>query len=164
MLRMLITRIGLYTGENFNKLLEKKNKGKFGNLFTIIWWNNDYVPAFLCDHCLHDVHLYIRKKLTNREMVNFQKWDFLCPQRNLRRHIVITLSARPSLRPASCPVHISYIIWGRNPKFSMRMKIGMAKCRVPFLGNFTLPSDLVFKIIVSGANLSYYLRLWTRLF
>ena len=25
---------------------------------------------------LHDLHLYIWKMLTNREMVNFQKWDF----------------------------------------------------------------------------------------
>ena len=66
---------------------------------------NDLVPAFfikiyvLCDHCLHEVHIYIRKLLTNREMVNFQKlWDFVCPQRNFGRHIVITLSARPSVR------------------------------------------------------------------
>ena len=31
---------------------------------------------------------------------------FLCPQRNLGRHIVIALS----VSPASCPVHISYIL------------------------------------------------------
>ena len=31
----------------------------------------------LCDHCLHDLHLYNRKMLTNREKVNFQKWDIL---------------------------------------------------------------------------------------
>ena len=31
----------------------------------------------LCDHCLHDLGLYIQKILTNREMVNFQKFDFL---------------------------------------------------------------------------------------
>ena len=31
---------------------------------------------------------------------------FLCPQRNFGRHIVIT----PSVRPALCPVHISYIL------------------------------------------------------
>ena len=30
----------------------------------------------LCDHCLHDLHLYIWKMLTNREMVNSQKLDF----------------------------------------------------------------------------------------
>ena len=30
----------------------------------------------LCDHCLHDYYLYIRKMLTNREMVNFQKEEF----------------------------------------------------------------------------------------
>ena len=32
--------------------------------------------SILCAHCLHDYHLYIRKMLTNREMINFQKWDF----------------------------------------------------------------------------------------
>ena len=31
----------------------------------------------LCDHCLHDLGLYTRKILTNREMVNFQKMYFL---------------------------------------------------------------------------------------
>ena len=30
----------------------------------------------LCDHCLDDLGLYIRK-MTNREIVNFQKLDFL---------------------------------------------------------------------------------------
>ena len=30
----------------------------------------------LCDHCLHDLNLYIRKMSTNREMVIFQKWFF----------------------------------------------------------------------------------------
>ena len=32
--------------------------------------------SILCDHCLHDLHLNILKMLTNKEMVNFQKWDF----------------------------------------------------------------------------------------
>ena len=31
----------------------------------------------LCDHCFHDLGLYIQKLLTNKEMVNFQKLDFL---------------------------------------------------------------------------------------
>ena len=31
---------------------------------------------------------------------------FLCPQRNFRRHIVDA----PYVRPALCPVHISYIL------------------------------------------------------
>ena len=35
---------------------------------------------------------------------------FLCFQRNFGRHIVISLSVRQAVRPASCPVHISYIL------------------------------------------------------
>ena len=62
------------------------------------------IPNLVCG-CILGL-LYIQKMLTNREMVNFQKWDFLCPQRNFGRHIVIALSARPSVRP----VQISYII------------------------------------------------------
>ena len=61
---------------------------------------------------------------------------FLCPQRNFGRHIVITLS----VHPASCPVHISYIFWGRNSKFVVWMHLGMAECRIPFSGQ----CDLVF--------------------
>ena len=34
------------------------------------------VHVQLCDHCLQDYHLYIRKMLTNREMIDFQKLDF----------------------------------------------------------------------------------------
>ena len=33
-------------------------------------------------------------------------YQFLCPQRNFGRHIVIALS----VRPASCPVHISFFL------------------------------------------------------
>ena len=52
--------------------------------------------------------------------------------------IVITMS----VRPASCPVHISYILWGRNSKFDMWMHLGMGECRVPFLGHCDLDLDL----------------------
>ena len=41
---------------------------------------NDLVPTYflniLCDHCLHDLQLYVLKILTDREMGNFPKWDF----------------------------------------------------------------------------------------
>ena len=53
---------------------------------------------------------------------------FVCPKRNFGRHIVITLS----VRPASCPVHISYILRGRNSKFGVWIHLGMAECRIPF--------------------------------
>ena len=51
-------------------------------------------------------------------------------------------SVRPSVRPASCPVHISYTLWGRNSKFDVWMHLGMAECRVPFLGHCDLDLDL----------------------
>ena len=55
----------------------KKSDGKFGTLFTI----SDLVPTnfllnILCDHCLHDLHLYIWKMFTYREVVNFQNGTF----------------------------------------------------------------------------------------
>ena len=34
----------------------------------------------------------------------------LCPQRNVGRHIVVAMSVRQSVHPASCAVHISYIL------------------------------------------------------
>ena len=74
---------------------------------------------------------------------------FLCPQRNFGRHIVIALSVRPSVSPSvrqsvplSCPVHISYILWGRNSKFGVWIHLGMAECRVPFSGHCDLDLDL----------------------
>ena len=41
-----------------------------------IWCQLNFYQNKLCDHCLHDLHLYIQKMLTYREMVKFQKWDF----------------------------------------------------------------------------------------
>ena len=73
----------LYTGGNFLTYCLEKIEGKLWTLFTIMFLQiNDLVPTFfyqniLCDHCLYDLRLYIRKMLTNREMVNFQKWNFL---------------------------------------------------------------------------------------
>ena len=51
-------------------------------------------------------------------------------------------TVRPSVRPASCPVHISYILWGRNSKFDVWMHLGMAECRVQFSGYCDLDLDL----------------------
>ena len=67
-------------------------------------------------------------------------------------------AVHPSVRPASCPVHISYILWGRNFKFGVWMHIEIAKNLVIFSDHFDLDLDLVFRIIVSGAYLLYYLR------
>ena len=76
---------------------------------------------------------------------NKRTTSFLCPQRNFGRHIVIALSVRPSVRPSvllSCPVNISYILWGRNSKFGVWMHLGMAECRVPFSGHCDINLDL----------------------
>ena len=51
--------------------------------------------------------------------------------------IVITVSVCPSVRPASCTVHISYIL-GRNYKFDVWMHLGMAECRISFSGHCDL--------------------------
>ena len=74
----------------------------------------------------------------------------------LASDLVFIVIKCPSVRPASCPVHISYILWGRNSKFGLLMHLGMAECRAyHFLVTvtLTLTSDLVFRIIVSGAYL-----------
>ena len=47
-------------------------------------------------------------------------------------------NVRPSVRPASCPVHISYILWDRNSKFDVWMHHGMAECRILFSGHCDL--------------------------
>ena len=76
------------------------------------------------------------------------------------RHIVIALSVLQSVRPVSCPVHISYILGDRNSKFVVWMHLWMAGFESYFRVTATLilTSDLVFRIIVSGAYLLYYLR------
>ena len=51
-------------------------------------------------------------------------------------------TVHPSVRPASCPVHISYILWGRNSKFGVWIHLGMAECRVQFLGHCDPDLDL----------------------
>ena len=48
----------------------------------------------------------------------------------------------PSVRPTSCPVHISYVLWGRDSKFGVWIHLGMTECRVPFLGHCDLDFDL----------------------
>ena len=53
----------------------------------------------------------------------------------------VRLSVRPSV-PLSCPVHISYILWGRNFKFGKWIHLGMAECRIPFSGHCDLDLDL----------------------
>ena len=87
---------------------------------------------------------------------------FLCPQRNFGRHIVIALSVRSSVRPSRFRVRsispiffvigipnlvCGYILGWRSVAYHFRVTVTLA-----------LTSDLVFRIIVSGAYLLYYLR------
>ena len=46
---------------------------------------------------------------------------------------------------------------GRNSKLDESMHLGMTECRIPFWVIVTLTSDLVYRIIVSGASHLYYL-------
>ena len=83
---------------------------------------------------------------------------FLCPQRNFGRHIVIALSVRPSrfrvrsISPIFFEVGIPNLVcecilgW-RSVAYHFRVTVTL-----------TLTSDLVFRIIMSGAYLLYYLR------
>ena len=84
--------------------------------------------------------------------------NFLCPQRNFGRHIVIALSVRPSrfrvqsISPIFFEVGIpnlvnGYILGWRSVAYHFRVTVTL-----------TLTSDLVFRIIVTGAYLLYYLR------
>ena len=80
--RMLKMSRGLYTGGNFKQNICNKAKDNWGPYLRswfdklTIWCQLMFYQNILCDRCLHDYHLYVRKMLTNREMVNFQKWDF----------------------------------------------------------------------------------------
>ena len=74
---------GLYTGGNFKQNTWKKVKENSGPYLRscfdklTIWCQLIFFQNILYDHCLHENHLYIPKMLTNREMVNSPKWDFL---------------------------------------------------------------------------------------
>ena len=88
---------------------------------------------------VNSIYVYIRPKhfLFSVTLTTLIFWGLIfMPQRNFGRHIVIALSVRqsvrPPVRPASCPVHISFILWGRNSNFGMWIHLGMAECRVPF--------------------------------
>ena len=46
-------------------------------ILGLIRHSRHFYYYILCDNCLHDLGLYIWKILTNREVVSFQKLDFL---------------------------------------------------------------------------------------
>ena len=89
-------------------------------------------------------------------------FTFLCPQRNFGRHIVIALSVRQSVRPSRFRVRsISPIFFEVGiPNLVCGYILGWWTVAYHFWVTVTLnlTSDLVFKIIVSGAYLLYYLR------
>ena len=84
----------------------------------------------------------------------------LCPQRNFGRHIVIALSVRPSVCPSRFRVRsISPIFFEVGiPNLVCGYILGWGSVAYHFRVTVTLTSDLVFRIIVSGAYLLYYLR------
>ena len=89
---------------------------------------------------------------------------FLCPQRNFGRHIIIALSVHPSVRPSVRPSpfrvrSISPIFFEKGiPNLVCGYILGWQSVAYHFQVTVTLTSDLVFRIIVSGAYLLYYLR------
>ena len=83
--RMLKMSSRLYTGGNFKQNIWKKVKKNWGPSIMILLIN-DLVPTYFRLKYINIMRsllerltplLYIRKMLTNREMVNFEKWDFL---------------------------------------------------------------------------------------
>ena len=81
----------------------------------------------------------------------------LWSQRNLEWHIVVALSVRQSVRrPALCPVHISFTLWGRNPKFSVCMHLGITKIYYHPWVTLTLTFDLVLEYSCVG-HISYHI-------
>ena len=87
-------------------------------------------------------------------------FQFLCPQRNFGRHIVIALSVRQSVRPSRFRVRsISPIFFEVGiPNLVCGYILGWRSVAYFFRVTVTLTSDLVFRIIVSGAYLLYYLN------
>ena len=55
-------------------------------------------------------------------------------------------------------MHISYIIWCRNPKFGVMIPLGMAEWCIPFWVTLTLTltSGLISRFFLFGAYLLYY--------
>ena len=82
-LQRMLKMSRVYTlAEISSKIFVKKTKENWGP-YLRSWFDKltikcklNFYLNILCDHCLHDLHLDIWKMLTNREMVNFQKWDF----------------------------------------------------------------------------------------
>ena len=79
--RLKMCRVSTLAEQNIcqKKKKTKENWGPYIRLWfdkITVWCQLNFYQNILCDHCLRDLHLYIWKILTNREMVNFQKWDF----------------------------------------------------------------------------------------
>ena len=83
-----------------------------------------------------------RLQTSDKQGPLFKMVFFMPPKELWEAYSNRTLS--PSVSPASCPVHISYIFWGRNSKFGVWMHLGMAECRIPFSGRSDLDLWLSF--------------------
>ena len=79
-------------------------------------------------------------------------FDFLCPQRNFGRHIVIALSVRQN---ESCAVHILYFFKVGISNLECGCILGWGSVAYHFWVTVALTSDLVFYNNQSGAYLSY---------
>ena len=82
----------------------------------------------------------------------FNKWVFMPPNELWEAY------SNHTVRPASCPVHISYILWGRNSKFGVWMHLGIVECHVPFLGHCDLDLDLWLSFYSYKVSVRSYVR------
>ena len=108
---------------------------------------------------VHVIHVKLRTMVAGIQMdkcFNMMDKIFLCPQRNFGRHIVIALSVRlsrfrvRSISPIFFEVGIPNLVCG--------CILEWRSVAYHFWVTVTLPSDLVFRIIVSRAYLLYCLR------
>ena len=75
-LRKFIMNRSLYTGEDFKIIIRKKRRKIWDLINDNDLTNKRFGANFKKIIYMHDLHIYIRKMLTNREIVTVQKWDF----------------------------------------------------------------------------------------
>ena len=75
-LRKLIMNRSLYTGEDFKIIIRKKRRKIWDLINDNDLTNKRFGANFKKIIYMHDLHIYIRKMLTDREIVNVQKCGF----------------------------------------------------------------------------------------
>ena len=97
----------------------------------------------------------IFRKIMKYLEILYRLWVFMPPKELWEAYSNRTVS--PSIL-LSCPVHISYFFEVGIPNLVCGYILGWQSVAYHFRVTVTLTFDLVFRIIVSGAYLLYYLR------